>query len=308
MVLSAVQDRLAPLGAWLFPRRVYLELQDQAITAMVLDGSQLQWCETLPLPQGVLVAGEPRQPEALGDLIGDWLLERGYGGARVRAVLPWQASAWRLLQWPAGAGPQPLRDLLAAEAEALALPWPLEQLDLQQLSLADPETSLLLAVPTALLEAWITVFTQAGLGLDGLESAGVCGLRALAEPADRLLLLCEAGQSWLLRLQAGEPRWQWRLPALGQPTALLQALGPCLAHWHSREPQLRSRPLVLVGAAAAAEGLLGLQEQLQPLAGGAVLLDPLANGWLQPMADGGPALPAGALALLWGLAAAEPMP
>ena len=317
MVLSAVQDRLAPLQAWLFPRRVYLELQDQAITAMVLAGRRLQWCETLPLPEGVVVAGEPLRPEALGDLIGDWLLERGYGGARVRAVLPWRASAWRLLQWPAGSSGQPLRQLLAAQADALALDWPLEQLDLQLLPLADPDSALLLAAPLALLEAWISVFAQAGLGLDGLEAAGVCGLRALADPSDRLLLLCEAGQSWLLCLQAGEPQWQWPLPPLAQPAALLEALEPCLAHWQRRVPELRARPLQVLGTAATTaaaadddhDALLALQAQLQTRGpGGAALVDPLAQSWLQPMLEGRGCPPGAALALLWGLAAAELQP
>ena len=98
VVLSGVQDRLAPLQAWLFPQRVYLELQDTAITAMALHGRQLVWLERVPLPAGTCVAGHPMAPDALGDLLGDWLLERGFGGARVRAVLPSQATAVRLLQ------------------------------------------------------------------------------------------------------------------------------------------------------------------------------------------------------------------
>ena len=52
MVLAGVQERLGPLQAWLFPQRVYLELQDQAITAMVLDGRRLTWLDQLALPPG----------------------------------------------------------------------------------------------------------------------------------------------------------------------------------------------------------------------------------------------------------------
>ena len=52
MVLSGLQDQLAPLKSWLFPRRVYLQLEDQAFTAMVLDGERVAWLERVPLPEG----------------------------------------------------------------------------------------------------------------------------------------------------------------------------------------------------------------------------------------------------------------
>ena len=42
MVLSGVIDRLAPLQAWLFPQRVYLQIEDQWITAMAIEGAALR--------------------------------------------------------------------------------------------------------------------------------------------------------------------------------------------------------------------------------------------------------------------------
>jgi hypothetical protein len=59
VVLAGVQERLGPLQAWLFPQRVYLELQDQAITAMVLGGRGLSWVDQLSLPPGLCTGGRP---------------------------------------------------------------------------------------------------------------------------------------------------------------------------------------------------------------------------------------------------------
>ena len=56
-MLAGVQERLGPLQAWLFPQRVYLELQDQAITAMVLDGRRLTWLDQLTLQPGIAQIG-----------------------------------------------------------------------------------------------------------------------------------------------------------------------------------------------------------------------------------------------------------
>ena len=58
-MLSLYEERLGPLQAWLFPQRVYLELQDQAITAMVLSGRGLSWVDKLSLPPGLCQGGRP---------------------------------------------------------------------------------------------------------------------------------------------------------------------------------------------------------------------------------------------------------
>ena len=76
-----------------------------------------------------------------------------------------------------------------------------------------------MAVEAALLEDWIEVFADVGLGLDALEAAPVCALRGVGLQSGWLLGL-EPEQSWLLRLEQGAPTWQWRLP----PPAVLQAL------------------------------------------------------------------------------------
>ena len=289
MVLSGVQDRLAPLQAWLFPQRVYLELQDEAITAMALEGRKLIWLERQPLPAGTCVAGQPCVPDALGDLLGDWLLERGFGGARVAAVLPSQATALRLLQGDA--------DLAVSQREALELPWPIDTpLDLiaQPLQLA-PGRSLLAAAEIALLESWIEVFALAALPLDRLEAAPLCaGQGADAE----WVLLVEPGGCALFRVEAGIPQWQWLLPPPQPTEGLLEALIPCLAY----RPQLQSLRLVVSAAAELEPHALG-QELQQDLPVRVDVVDPVASGWLLDARTDSPA--ALSAALLWGLATAE---
>ena len=291
MVLSGVQDRLAPLQAWLFPRRVYLELQDTAITAMALEGRQLVWLERVPLPAGTCVSGQPMAPDALGDLLGDWLLERGFGGARVWAVLPSQATALRVVEGdPAHAPEQP---------EAFQWPWPADgPLDLIAQPLQEaPGRSVLVAAQSALLESWIEVFALAALPLDRLEAAPLCAAQALDA---ELVLLVEAEGSTLLRCQAGVPQWQWSLPPAEPCEIFVEALLPCLAYW----PQVRSLQLVMAAATDLDPQALALELQ-QDLPVRVDLTDPLASGWLR---DARPEPTPVSAALLWGLAAAELAP
>jgi len=309
VVLSGVQDRLAPWQAWLFPRRVYLEIQDRALTGLALEGEAIGWCETLPLPEGTITAGSPQQPEALGDLIGDWLIERGLAGAQVRAVLPWQATAWHRLHWLASAPAQPLAAALPANLGPLAFGAPPEQMDLCLEPGEGGDEALLLATRTDLLEAWIAVFAQAGLCLDGLEAAGVCCLRAAAASRARVLLCAESEQCWLVLLRGGWPRWQWHLPAPSQPADLIAALVPALAYCGRQDPAAMAEPLLLVGSGACGADPQALLAALQGAAvAGVELLDPVGAGGWRVLPQRPLALPGGALGLLWGLAVAELVP
>jgi len=303
VVLSGVQERLAPWLAptlapvlspwtsWLFPRRVYLEIQDRALTALALDGGAVAWSETLPLPEGVLQGGHPQEGEALGDLLGDWLIERGYAGARLRAVLPWRASGWRLLQWSASAPDRPLVDLLPAELGPEAFGVPLEQLDLNLHPLAGGGEALLYGARADLLEAWLAVCAQAGLELDGLEAAGLCCLRAAAAAQARWLLHAEAEQCWLLLLRKGAPRWQWPLPGGQRASALAEALAACCGYVRRLDATALETPLALVATAGGCPELDPLVAELHAvLPAGVEPLDPLGGG---------------AMGLLWGLALPE---
>lgn len=261
MVLSGVQNRLAELRSNLFPQRLYLQVQDQALTALVMKGATPLWCEALPLADGLLSEGEPLLTEAVGDLLGDWLVERGYGNARLKLVLPYGATALRLVEWPGGQTPEDPLPLLQQRADELALPWrvddPAEPGALQVQPLASSSSrSLVMAVRPALLEAWIDVIALAGVALDGIEAAPLCLWRGLSDLVDlsvdqgsALLLHLTASRSWLLALEEGEPHGLWSLPPASEPAALMEAL----LQWQIVRPLLRNSPqahLWIVGDAS----------------------------------------------------------
>lgn len=227
-MLSGLQDRLAPLKSWLLPQRVYLQLEDQAFTAMVLDGKRVAWKERVPLPEGLCVNGAPTAVDALGDLLGDLLVERGYPGARVTGVLPRDATTWRVIEWPESVWPESPELLVRQHQQLLDLPWPLEDVDLfLDPLLGEPPRSLLLAVQRELLEAWIGVFHQAGVALDGLKALPICLWRAI-EPqlgeGVQVLLQLEQTQCWLLAWANDQPLGDWSLPGAGDPASFAEAL------------------------------------------------------------------------------------
>jgi type IV pilus assembly protein PilM len=289
---------------------VYLQLDDQALTAMALQGRRLAWLERLPLPQGLCQDGEPLMVEALGDLIGDLLIERGWVGARLRAVLPASATEWRLVQWPAGRWPDAPEALLLERQEELGfqmplasadlLPWPLEQ---------EPPSSLVVAVRRSVLEAWINAFAVAGVALDGLEAAPLCLCRAVAPllegaPADQLtaLLQLESDAVALLLLRSGQPVYEHSWSASADAEALAVQLQRCITYWRGQDPAAGEVVVLLHGAGAAAASLVGALASA--LGWPCSLLDPLALGWLQGAPEAG--APLGVeLAGLWGLATAE---
>jgi len=283
VVLSGLQDQLAPLKRWLFPQRVYLQLEDQAFTAMVLEGERVAWLERVRLPEGLCVNGLPSEVEALGDLLGDLLVERGYASARVKAVLPRAATAWRVIEWPEARWPDQPELVVRQQQDQLELPWSLQDADLRlEPLIGAPPRSLLVAVQRGLLEAWIEVFSQAGVALDGMEPLPICLWRA-AEPklgeGVQVLLQLEQEQSWLLALDQGEPLGEWPLPALTEPEALIPALNTFQRRFHPRAA-------LVSGEEQAVEAVL---PELESALGCSV-------AWLEPRGEG-PAL--------WGLIAGD---
>jgi hypothetical protein len=228
VVLAGVQDRLAPLQSWLFPQRVYLQLEEQALAAMVLEGDRLAWHERVPLPEGVCEHGAPVAVEALADLLGDWLIERGYPGAHVKAVLPRAATVWRVVEWPDGQWPDQPELVVRQQQQELQLPWDLHDADveLEPLEGSVPR-SLVVAAQRGVLEGWIEAFSQAGLVLDGLEPWPICLWRAVQpwlQGGLEVLLQLEDQHTWVLAFDQGLPLGEWRWPPLAEPAQLEEVL------------------------------------------------------------------------------------
>ncbi|MEN9542287.1 MAG: hypothetical protein RLZZ459_2378, partial [Cyanobacteriota bacterium] len=314
-LLSGVQDQLGPLRAWLFPRRVHLHLEDQAITALALDGEAVRWLERVPLPQGLCVDGQPRQMEALADLLGDLLVERGFTGASITATLPPAAAQVRLVRWSSGRLPQDPDLLLARQQGRLGLSGLWHDLDLQRRDLEGPgqrATSLVVSTPSALLESWISLFNQAAVRLDRIEAVQLCLCRAL-QPLRRqagagrglsFVLQLESWGSTLLVVDGDWPVFQRLLPSIQDPAALLAGLQRCWQFlqqlWPDRGP---SPELFLYG------GDLLDPTQTDRLAAAlgwpCQRLDVFERGWLQDATVAGASELGGVLLPLWGLVMTE---
>lgn len=323
MVLADLQCRLAALRTQLCPSQIYLQIQDQAITGMALEGRQLRWLERLPLPWGVCRHGVPLLPVALGDLIGDWLLERGYGGAHVKAVLPPSACSWRVLDPPPGLNSDGLQTWAEGMAEQLGLVWAeggcLEAVDVLCEPLGEGQPQLLLVVVArGVLEGWMEVMDQAGCDLVTLQPACLCGWNGLASVREASvqpwaiqgLLLADTQQTWLFALSQHFPVAQWCLPRVeagsGWPESLrflLQfGVGGVFAVSSGEQQEL-----LLAGDGSQAEAMEALlAPQVEALHAALRLVDLSQTGGLEwqstPAAgDGGQGVPW----LLWGLAAPD---
>lgn len=314
-LFSGVQDRvlgtLAPLRAWLFPPRVYLQLEDQAVTAMALEGRRIVWLERVPLPPGLCENGEPVRLDTLSDLFGDLLVERGFVGARVDAVLAPAACQMRLVQWPGGRWPDDPERVLALNEEQLGFRTVLQYLDLHLIELdRDLPTTLVVSVQSLTLNRWIEVFSNAGFSLDSVEAAKLCVCRGLGPILSRqrqaAVLQFEQGRSTLLMLEDGVPVFERRLPGAEQPSALRIDLERSLAFWrHNAGTGSDVQPLLLVHGAS-----LWADTELAALAAAVgcpwQIIDPLQSGWLLNVSPEYGEHPDGpALAALWGLAAKE---
>jgi Tfp pilus assembly PilM family ATPase len=315
-VQERLQEQIGPLRAWLFPRRVFLQLEDKAITAMALEGRRIVWLERVVLPAGLCENGEPVRTDSLGDLLGDLLVERGYAGARVDAVLPPAASQLRLVQWPDGRWPDDPERMLALNEEQLALKTALQYLDLHLVDLErEVPTSLLVTVPSSTLDRWIEVFGLAGVSLDRMEAAKPCVCRGLQPLLQEqrpgtvcVVLQLEPERSGLLVLENDLPVYQRRLPGTGKPDALLDELKLSLEFCRQKRPDCLDLPLLLqhgsglLDADRAAELAMAVGCPWQ-------VIDPLLHGWLVDVSPDLGIHPEGhTLAALWGLAAAEVMP
>lgn len=277
---------------------------------------QLDLLRRVSLPAGACSSGDPQQVMALGDLIGDLLVELGLVGAEVVAVLPAEACAWRVVQWPFDDWPEEPGEALRQIDPALALPYELSQATINLLPLeadgikATGCSSLLVTAPRQRVLNWIEVFDIAGVELERLEAAQVCELRALAplldgaglDRLDALLVPYERGARLTL-VRHGLPEYGQELN--GSMDDLGDQLERHLAYWRSRDPGATD---VRIWLAGSSPDLPLLAENLRRSGDWPVeILDPVALGWIAlPPDDGEEELPPGpALLTLHGLMQAE---
>ncbi|MGB7563454.1 MAG: hypothetical protein WBM08_01755 [Prochlorococcaceae cyanobacterium] len=304
-MLSGVQNRLKPLKAWLFPPRVLLELEDRWLTLSAFPTGSQQRRATLlqrvPLPAGSIVAGEARRTEAIGDLIGDLLLEHGLTGARVVATLPHQATQWRLVQWSTPGWPaNPEKELETLNPD-LGLPYPLTAayvtlLPLPRKTSSEAATSLLVTVRRAAVQSWIEIFSLAGVELERLEPPQLSEWTALEPllsdlPSGALFVQMDLneGGSRLVLYRHGVPEFEKLLPAAGRPVQLdlnqelVNKVEGIVRYWREQDSAVSSVRVGLVGTYAERQDLLDLFSR--PEGWSVKQVDAYKLGWIDPPAD-----------------------
>jgi Tfp pilus assembly PilM family ATPase len=245
-LLVDIRDRLRPLQDMMFPKVVMLEIQDDGVRGHQLrHNAPLPLSLSAPLPPLTCRDGLPLEKEAIGDLIGDLLLNEKMLEAYVMAVLPFEASHWRVLVRPFSEPPQdPVKELRRLDP-SLSLPFSLRDADFDLYPLPGaPDQLLLVASERKLIDGWLDVFRLAGVKLERLAPAQGCLLAALSDElidsdADELVaFLMPQGRSCLLWFfHQGIPVFEKILP--GDPDDLLQDLRLALEFYHRQEPGLR---------------------------------------------------------------------
>jgi Tfp pilus assembly PilM family ATPase len=270
LVLAGLQNTWRPLRAQLFPKLVMIDLSEQLVIAQsVKRGKPLEPIWSAPIPALTCRDGVPQLKDAVGDFLGDLLLE--YGVIDAQLSLPRQASHWRVVDWPAGQQPaNSVGDLRALNPD-LGWPFPLEQayLDVHPLP-GLPASSLVIAAERSVVDAWVEVFAIAGGTLQHLLPSQVClmwGLRdaLAATPAGTLVALLQPldQQTSLILWHQGVPEFERMLP--GPMVELIPALQQSLDFY--RNLQAPGAPVRLLLAApledqVLLEPALGLEVEL----------------------------------------------
>lgn len=256
---ALIQERLRQLQHQLFPQRLRLQIDDHGLSAQLLTRGKtpLPPPVQVPLPAGICRQGIPQNGAALGDFIGDWLLELGLVACQVEAVLPGAVCQWRVVTWPFDDQPddplQALRQLQIDLGESLKLEH--SYLGWQPLPPGPgaQARTLLVAAPKPVVQAWQEVFAVAGVSLQCLIPAQVQQWRALqslwgddtSSEHWFLELGVEGSRLWLV--VDGVPVADWPLPACppgaGPDPAWAEALSRCQLFWRQQAgPHLQQDP------------------------------------------------------------------
>jgi Tfp pilus assembly PilM family ATPase len=288
LVLAGLQEKWRPLRTQLFPKLVMVDLSEQLVIGQpVKRGKPLAPIWSAPIPARTCRDGVPQLIDAVGDFLGDLLLEYGGIDAQLVVSLPRQASHWRVVDWPAGQQPVDSSDALRALNPDLGWPFSLgaAYLDVHALP-GRPASSLVIAAERSVVDAWVEVFAIAGGTLQHLLPSQVClmwGLRdaLAATPAGTVVVLLQPldQQTSLILWHQGVPAFERMLP--GPMVELIPALQQSLEFYKTlRAPQAPVRLLLPAPLEdqALLEQALALEVELVDHAGfGSLALQGLAT-------------------------------
>ena len=256
---ALIQERLSQVRHQLFPQRLRLQIDDQGLSAQLLTKGKAPMPPpvAVPLPVGICRQGIPQNGAALGDFIGDWLLEQGLVACQVEAVLPVAVCQWRVVTWPFDDHPdEPLQALRQLQID-LGASLNLEQSYLGWQPLPPgpgaQARALVAAAPKPVVHAWQEVFAVAGVSLQALIPAQVQQWRAFQPlwgddtQSEHWFLELGDGRSRLWLVVDGVPVADWPLPACpagaGPNPAWAEALSRCQLFWRQQaEPHRQQGP------------------------------------------------------------------
>ncbi|MEX1316504.1 MAG: hypothetical protein AB1Z22_05160 [Synechococcaceae cyanobacterium] len=239
LVLAGLQETWLPLRADLFPQVVLLDLSHPQllIGQSLKGGGPVEPLWTAPVPARTLRDGIPIVRDALGDFIGDLLLEHSRPYAGLVVALPRVLGQWRVIEWPGGQAPSDPVTALRTRGAELGWPFGLNEacFDVQPLP-GTRSCSLVAGASRQAVEAWIDVFAIAGGSLRHLFPSQAALMAALrpeleqAAPGELVALLQPTiSDCQLVVWRDGIPEYERTLPlALDQLVPVLrQALGFC---------------------------------------------------------------------------------
>ncbi len=268
-MLAGIKERWRPLRAELLPRVVLLDFTDPQLLVGqgFRNGKPQEPIWSAAVPARSLRDGMPIAADALGDFVGDLLLEHDAPDASLVVALPRQACEWRLITWPGGVSPGNPIEALRGLNPDLKLPYPLGAacIDVQPVP-GREGNAVLVAAPRTTVDAWIDLFAIAGSSLRHLLPSQACQMLALrAEldamaPGELLGVLQPTSTECLLDVWLdGAPHFQRRLPLDG--AQLVPALQRCLQFCHGEFGTACTRLLASdeLAAAAAVEQAIGLE-------------------------------------------------
>ena len=250
-------------------------------------GQPVEPAWSAPIPARTCRNGVPQLADAVGDFIGDLLLEHGGIDSQLVVSLPRQAAHWRVVEWASAQHPVDSIDELRDLNPDLRLPFALDDayVDVQPLP-GNRSSSLVVAAARSVVEAWVEVFAIAGGTLQHLLPAQVCLMGALSDeltatPASTLVALLQPleEQSVLTLWRQGVPEFERLLP--GAMPELLPALQQSLDFYRSNHASKAPVRLLLAESMPDLEGLeqaLGLEAELLERDGfGSLVLQGLAG-------------------------------
>ncbi len=204
--VSQLGPKLMSLRRRLSKRLLLLEFSPSGLryaeAVPSLDGIFFSHISRVPLPDEALERGVPSDPALMASLIKALCQEKRIPAHRAAVVLSPDVAYQRTVLLPPDLTADEARAYLLDPANAIPLPFPLEQMDfdvypLSSQKVPDYQPYLLIAIPQTLIDRVISMLDDAGLELQALELGSFSVLRFLP---DELIGLSESELHLVLEL------------------------------------------------------------------------------------------------------------